>query len=193
MTKTGTGKSKPLNEFQNLCLDVLRASKGNTTLDGIPNAPEVSGTDEMSFGTPTTTSTPSTSTAIPSVSTMKRSQSPKFPSPKKAKVADREYIPKKSEFLSSLTSIDLERNSREKDEHELRKYSLLLDVIKKEQELNLTPQQITFLRNAVADDNLSTLPTAHSIKNITEENTEILFVDELGNVLHSDDSVPENL
>lgn len=46
----------------------------------------------------------------------------------------------------------------------MRKYSLLLDIIKKEEEMQLTPTQITFLRLSV-DDKLNALPTAHTIKN----------------------------
>lgn len=84
------------------------------------------------------------------------------------------------ELLSSLTSVEDERNRREKGEYDLRKYSLLLDVIKKEQDMQLSPQQISFLRLAV-DENLNNLPTAHSIKNITDETVQIVYVDKLGN------------
>lgn len=62
----------PLNEFQNLCLDVLREAKGNTILDGILNAPETSGTNEVISPIPTTSiptsSATTTVTDIPSTS-----------------------------------------------------------------------------------------------------------------------------
>lgn len=181
MNKTGTGKTKPFNEFQNLCLDVLRASKGSTTLDGIPNVPEVSGSDQISLDAPTA-STPSTSTATVTASIPKKSSSRQFPQTKERKLDESEKISKKMELLSSLTSVESERNGREKSEYELRKYSLLLDVIKKEQDMQLSPHQISFLRLAI-DDNLNNLPTAHSIKNISDEIVQILYVDKVDDLV----------
>lgn len=50
--------------------------------------------------------------------------------------------------------------------------------LKKEQDMQLLPQQISFLRQSV-DNSLNDLPNGHTIKSIMHENNEILYVDNI--------------
>lgn len=142
MNKTGAEKSTPLSEFHRLCLDVLRAAKGDEILEGISDSVESSGNDtENIIETTQHDCTQPISIANRNV------DASSIPS---SSIQNRSYFStEKLNLLNSMSKNDSERNEREKSESNLRRYNFLLDVIEKERKLNLSENEISLLRASI--------------------------------------------